>query len=171
MKVAISHGEMEKFKGRFDVDGSGVISKESFMDFVYGNKVEYSRSTLITVYEKLFDKLEIIAMGGHKNKKRKRWQKAFDNLAFLGGAADHASDVDHPDIKRLQMDYAFEKMIDDMEERDWICDEEMELLCDHFDPNHQKKNKFDNIITSEDFEEGIEAQFEPPKKLSGKESR
>ena len=66
------------------------------------------------------------------------------------------------------MDYAFEKMIDDMEERDWICDEEMALLCDHFDPKHQKKNKFDNIITSEDFGEGIEAQFEPPKKLKRK---
>ena len=76
MKVAISHGEMEKFKGRFDVDGSGVISKDSFLEFVYGNNAEYSRSTLIAVYDKLFDKLETIAMGGHKNKKRKKWQKS-----------------------------------------------------------------------------------------------
>ena len=63
----------------------------------------------------------------------------------MGGAADHASDVDHADIKRLQMDYAFEKMIDDMEERDWICDEEMEILCDHFDPKHQRRT---NLIIS-----------------------
>ena len=165
MKVAVSKAEMEKFKNRFDPDGSGVISKASFMKFVYGNIAEYDREIIQDIYNHLYDKLETIALGGSKSKKRKNWQKAFDKLAFIGGAASHASDIDHSEMQRVQLDYAFEKLLDDSQERDLIGDEEMELICDHFDPKHDKKNKFANEISFEDFKEGIGAKFEAPKTL------
>ena len=121
----------------------------------------------MALYEKIFNKLKP-KLQVEVEAKSVEIGKGFRKLAFVGGAASHASDIDHTEIKRTQLDHAFQKLMDDIDERDYIGDEEMELLCDHFDPNYSKKNKFENVISFENFKDGIEAEFEAPKTLKRK---